>query len=327
MIVDRILDVYKRSKSYLYKEFNLKPMRKAVDFNINYFDEKDKYLVLFVHYDAQNIISENDLCYVEELSSIGDLIFITNSCVDIDAYNALEICAKKIIKRKNIGFDFGAWKDAITANEKYIMKYDYLVLANNSVFAPIYNLKKVFSEMNSRWGDFWGITAFTENNHCVSNEAKFFPWDRVPFHIQSYFLVFNKNVISSECFIKFWKTLKYPSSFVEAVQYGEIELSQILLANGYQCNVFIEETLSSTTYHCDGPDLTKNEPDTLIFLGCPFIKKKSLPRISHKQLKRIKEFLEDKNGKTLKFVLDYCLDMHVSKLYKAFNYLFERFVI
>lgn len=94
--------------------------------------------------------------------------------------------------------------------------YDELVLMNDSVYGPFKDLKDFLKPSSS--ADFWGMT----------DSYMMFP------HLQSYFLVFKKNVYSSEVFKNFWSHLKIYSNRFDIVYYYEITLSKLLTSAGFR---------------------------------------------------------------------------------------------
>ena len=77
---------------------------------------------------------------------------------------------------------------------------------------------------NGKTCDFWGITQYTDKTTSL--------------HIQSYFLVFKKQVFSSAIFDKFMKSVKKESTKMNVVYKYEIGLSQLLISKGFVPRVY-----------------------------------------------------------------------------------------
>src|SRR5438045_8800342 len=88
--------------------------------------------------------------------------------------------------------------------------YKEVLMANDSVFGPLYDLGPIISTMNKRF-DIWGMTDSYEINY----------------HLQSYFLYFNEPAIKSETWLDFWQRMDFTglSNWDIIVKY-EIGLSQ-----------------------------------------------------------------------------------------------------
>jgi lipopolysaccharide biosynthesis protein len=66
----------------------------------------------------------------------------------------------EIIERDNIGYDFGAYKDGILRYVDKLSTLETLIVANDSVIGPIYDMKDLHSIMQSKDCDFWGMNDF-----------------------------------------------------------------------------------------------------------------------------------------------------------------------
>lgn len=309
--------------SYLYKQLlcSCNPEAKFLSETSNE-RQAGKVICLFVHYDSQNNISKSDLNYVKELNNFADVIFISNSIAVSELPNELHEITLLCVFRKNVGYDFGAWKDVILQYREMICRYDCLILVNNSVYCPIIHLMPIVNKMNERDNDFWGMTAFTERRNGRSREAHVLGYFKVPQHIQSYFLVFKKKVLEEEGFYKFWKDLEYPETFIDAVRYGEIALSQTMINLGYKSDVYIRQTLNNRRFRVDGPDMSKYEPDKLLCYGMPLIKKKALNLITVKQYLYLIKTIEKYNDELADIIArDYC-KAQFSWAYRMLNRIF-----
>jgi rhamnosyltransferase len=128
-----------------------------------------------------------------------------------------------IILRDNEGYDFMSWQKGIQSISN-IEKYDEVIFCNDSCYGPIYPLEHIFSQMNKKNADVWGITD--------SNQ--------ISYHIQSYFMVFKKNVFLSESFKSFINSIAIEKSKEDIVRKYEVGLSDMLLENGYSLDSFIK---------------------------------------------------------------------------------------
>jgi lipopolysaccharide biosynthesis protein len=123
-----------------------------------------KRIICYVHYDSRNIVDNHDIKMTMCLSRLSsELVFITNSILSQRELNKVKPFVSNIIQRDNKGYDFGAWRDALNQYGLDAMgEYDQLVLVNNSVFGPLYDLENAFAEMDGKNVDFWGITLYPE---------------------------------------------------------------------------------------------------------------------------------------------------------------------
>jgi len=181
---------------------------------------------IFAHYHPQNIIDEECLKNLNGLREIADeIIFISTSILPLSETDKIKHLCKTIKCRENTGFDFGSYKFGMQLIDK--LKIDYLILANDSVYGPIYSLKETLDKVINSQADVFGIT--------LSNEIQ-------P-HLQSYFLIFKKPVINSPVFNEFWEHLDLGKDKKEIIHEYEIGLSNSLIEANfkldalYKCNL------------------------------------------------------------------------------------------
>jgi len=244
-------------------------------------------IIFFVHYNNKNIIESNDvesIIYFSKLST--ELIFITNSMLSDYELDKIKPYVFKIIIRKNKGFDFGAWRDAfIQYGYKNLEKFDQLILINNSVYKPIFEMNNIFNKMDNSSVDFWGITLFPE-----FIDGTYLKKNKIKEHIQSYFQVFNKNVFTSKRFQDFWKNVKNMPTKIKVIERYESKLTSILVKAGYKYSVTLPETRFISKYLKNYSILYTN-PYAILILGSPFIKKKSENYLSLKDKNKLKYLL------------------------------------
>lgn len=268
-----------------------------------YKDYKMKRLLLFHHYNKYNSISEYVLYCLHVVRKYFDfIVFTSNSYLSKEEKNLLK---KKycniVLIRENKGFDFGAWKYAINfLGFKKIKNYDCLVIMNDTCFGPLFDIGEVFKIMEEKPVDFWGIT-----NHRKTPDGMPGTNDPIPEHIQSYFICFNKKVISSKIFQKFWLTVdEYLTDVNKVIQNYETKVTKLLKKEGFAYDVWIE----TSNYNVKHPNVLNFYPDILLENGLPFVK--------------IKSFLGDfENPKKLLFIIKnkykypiHLIENHISKI-------------
>lgn len=187
-------------------------------------------IAIFAHYDKNAVIEQYVEYNIKQLRKIADfIIFVSDS-------NLNEKETEKILKYTNhniIGhhgeYDFGSYKRGFqyALENNLLDQFDELIFANDSCYAPIFPFEDMFKKMESKENiDFWGITA---------DRIKYFSSKLI---IQSYFLVFNKNVFTSEVFKQYVLSIKKEESKNEIVRKYEQGLTILLENNGYKWDVY-----------------------------------------------------------------------------------------
>ncbi|MBY0474164.1 MAG: rhamnan synthesis F family protein [Nitrosomonas sp.] len=126
-----------------------------------------------------------------------------------------------IIFKRNSGYDFGSWLCGIYYLRDHLPELNQLVLINDSIFGPLYNLKPIFEKMDSEYSDFWGLIDSFQSGY----------------HLQSFFLVFNNKVLSSSFFNEFGNSFSYSDNKEIVIQEGELSLTNKLVQEGFIPNV------------------------------------------------------------------------------------------
>ncbi len=186
---------------------------------------QSKLAAVYVHFDREGVIHDYVLHQLRELVSTGFRItFVTNSPKwPAQSVEAIAPLCRNIIWRRNIGYDFGAYKDGITSLMDELGQMQGLLLMNDSVYGPFTGLKDCLSTIDRSTTDVWGITD---------------TWER-QFHIQSYFMLFFPNALKSPAFAKFWRRLPYFNSKKRAINNGEVRLTQSLTEQKLRAQVMI----------------------------------------------------------------------------------------
>jgi lipopolysaccharide biosynthesis protein len=168
---------------------------------------------VYAHYDREGVIHDYVVEQVRQLAIAGFRVtFVTNARRMNDAtISAVRPFCREMISRRNVGYDFGAYKDGIAAIGD-LAQCDRLVLMNDSTYGPFFPLREVLNAANPARCDVWGITD---------------SWDG-GFHVQTYFILFFKRALASPEFARFWRQLPYVNSKSWIVKNCEMKLSQRL---------------------------------------------------------------------------------------------------
>jgi rhamnosyltransferase len=226
-------------------------------------------LLIFVHYNKYNQLSDYIVYLIEKMKVVSDrIIFVSNSSLSKINIEILKKHCDKIMQRENIGYDFGAWKDALTEEGwDFLVKYDSITLMNDSCFGPLTIMEKIYYEMEARKVDFWGITELKARKNGMPGTNTY-----LPRHIQSYFLCFQRNAILNPAFIRFWQDVEYFTDINNVIREYETQLTGLLAKSGLKYSVYATMQESEQA----NVDLALVRPDILLRKGGPLIKIKSI---------------------------------------------------
>lgn len=193
-------------------------------------------LCIYVTYNKENRIKEYMGHMVKALREcVSTLYVVCNYSKMTAGLEYIQDHVDDIFYRQNLGYDAGAYKDMLCdiLGWDKVQQYDELVLLNDSFVGPFYELGAYFDRMTKAPCDFWGMTR-NPAGYLESVSYQFNP------HIHSYFMVFKKCIVQSDCFKKFWMNLDYPQTFSEAVWKFEIGINEFLEGNGFCSLAFMD---------------------------------------------------------------------------------------
>ena len=233
-------------------------------------DINNRYAI-FVFYDRDGIVDEYNYVLLHEIKKyVKKMLIICNGDVNENGISGLNQYADEVIVRPNKGFDITAYKLGIF-NEKYLelVKYDEVIIFNNTFFGPLYPFSEMFDYMNQKDIDFWGMTEFHEVPFDPFGTIKY---GYIPKHIQSYFMVFRKSLVSNKEFIKYWKNIPKIKNYEQAIGYHEAIFTKYFSDLGFKWDVYMNtDDLEDYTY-----EALRDFPRYLIEKRrCPIMKRRA----------------------------------------------------
>lgn len=285
------------------KKSDLMQEKTLLSFYINEFRQRKskeikKRLLIFSHYNKQNLLSDYVIYTLKEMNHLfAKVVFVSNSIIDKEDAKKLEPYCDKVLIRKNIGFDFGGWKEAILDEGfESLSEYDSMTLMNDTCFGPLQDMTPIYQNMESREIDFWGLT-----NHRATSSGMPGTNGPVPEHLQSYFLVFNNKVLKSNIFNGFWSKHTIDNNRNLLIQNCETRLTPLLNKNGFKSEALIDCT--NDTFN---EDIAMNYPELLLERGMPFFKIRRFR--SHENPKYLLGLIEKNFKYPIKAIKDFFLD-------------------
>lgn len=183
-----------------------------------------KRICLFAGYDLNGIIDDYVIYYCKELSKIADVYYLGDFDCSNTELEKLKGITKGAYAFRHKKYDFGSWQELVKiVGIQKIRNYDELILANDSCYGPLYSFDKLFDEMNNRECDFWGLSS-SRGYHI---------------HIQSYFLVFKKNVINDNTLFDFLKRVNPEKSLADVCTNYEERVTYVLAKKGFKFSTYI----------------------------------------------------------------------------------------
>lgn len=211
-------------------------------------------LIIYSIYSDDGNIKDNVEHVLFNLKTISTrIIIVVNGKLFVTEKKRLYKCTEEIIERENEGYDYNAYRDVLLfyLEENEIAEYDEIVLCNDTFYGFFFPIEQIFEEMEQRECDIWGL-----------NKVQRGLLD----HIQSYLLVFKKNVIRNYDLVYYFRKYKVnTNSYGQTVAYIESNLYLFYSNKGY--------VLDSYTY-TEEIDIYANPDICINDYGLPIIKKK-----------------------------------------------------
>lgn len=227
-------------------------------------------VAVFAFYDKDGMVDDYICVLLQEMKvHCRKLLFVVNGELSSEGRVKIEQLGAEILMRENAGLDISGYKAGILYLEETLSTYDELVMLNQTIYGPIYPFAEMFDEMNARDVDFWGMT-----KHPGIDED---PWgtaggERVPAHLQSYFVVVRKPMLTSEDFLTYWKELPTIETYYDAVGGHEAWFTERFEQKGYKSDVYINAEDLNAFY--DYPLIT-NAYTMAVDYKCPVMKRKA----------------------------------------------------
>lgn len=195
-------------------------------------------LGIFVFYDEKGYVGEYIDYLLEDIQAqLEYLIVVCNGILSEDGRKTFEKYADEIIIRPNIGFDAGAYQEIIKRiyDEGIIENYDELLLFNDTFFGPFYSFQSIFSTMEKKNVDFWGISWHQS--------------EYIPRHIQSYFMNFGSQIVRSRCLYDFFMGVDIDEhNVLSIITHMEFILTEYLEQAGFLWSTYVEKNVGVRLY-------------------------------------------------------------------------------
>ena len=176
---------------------------------------------IFAHWDGAGDVRDHVMHHLRSLAAAGlSVVFITNAGRLRPAVaEALKLVCAGVIIRRNVGYDFGAWREGIEQAALPRANTTLVAIANDSVYGPLRSLTELYSEIDFESADVWGCTDSWQSRY----------------HLQSYCMAFSPRVVASDVWRTFWTRVTPTWSKAWLVRLYEIGLTQQLLKAGFTC--------------------------------------------------------------------------------------------
>ena len=193
----------------------------------------EKYLI-FAHYHSKGNIRKDIINFLYEGKKyFKKIIFVSTK---INSKELKKISKKiKVIKRKNIGYDFYSYKVGWKFLSKMIdnnLDNKKLYFANSSVL--FINPKKLIASIKKtkiNKNEFWGISRSLEMTD----------------HVQSYFFFFSASLFQKKNIVNWWERIKPLNIHYKIILKYELGLSKLMIKNNIRLRSIYKKNINLKT--------------------------------------------------------------------------------
>jgi len=266
-LITRLYIKYIISYLRLYHKIFKYSDNKSVIFQGEISFNQQPYGCAFSHFDVDNMIDDYVLHYLKTLKEAGfAIVFVSTSRFIKEKYiKSIQPLVSQIILRKNVGSDIKSYAVGIEILIKQ-NHFSKILIANDSVYGPFFDLKDLLTTMDNKSLDIMGITDSWQNYY----------------HIQSYFILFNTEVLKHTKVKEFWNNIAPTNNKHFIISEYEIGFSRMIAKLPFKYAAFCHYDDICLYYYNSSNNkinLTKNYNPTHEFwdvlitnFKCPFIK-------------------------------------------------------
>lgn len=272
-----------------------------------------KRVAIFASYFSSEKVPDYIFYYLHGLKEICDkIIFIADNFASPEEIAKLKNYASYVQCERHGEYDFGSYKRGIAYAENHglLTDTDELILCNDSCYGPVFPFVDMFVEMEKKNCDFWGV--------CKNVD--------IEEHLQSYFLVFRKQIFSGSSFHEFFARVTHQPSREATILHYETNLTHYFTNKGYSFANYIPYPEEDNMYPCSINVNLTCFPTWLMQRKCPLLKVKAFcdPAANCEGIKNSLHCLWEKNEKLHSLVKNDLknriikLEPH-KQIYKLFN--------
>ena len=200
----------------------------------NYGDRMKRLAIAFFQ-DERGIVDDYMIFLLREIRKhCSKIILVANGPLDPGSEAAVKTVVEEILIRPNEDFNVGGYQAGLnSAGYRTFQEYDEILLFDHTFYGPIYAFSELFSAMETRPCDFWGITAHkaVDRNPLTGTGA-------LPFHINAYFMAIRRNMFMSPSFESYWESLPQIKNSTDTVARHESQFTKHFNDLGYTSDVY-----------------------------------------------------------------------------------------
>ena len=178
-----------------------------------------------------------------------------------------------VLRKPNIGSDFGSWSVALHSMP-HLYKVKKVLFANSGVVGPFWSFSNLLKDFEETEADVWGLTTNSD----------------IDWHIQTYWFGFSNGTLSREPMKSFWEKVKIQPSKNHIIVAYEVGMSRLIRKQDWTTRVVYPYEAVGVA---SGVDTGTYNWDRLLDMGLPFVKRRVLQWARHSMISKIQEYGSD----------------------------------
>ena len=181
----------------------------------------NKTLVLFVFHEYNERVASFFKHALFEDPTVDFLVIVNNKAIDVSVPSYV-----RVLKRDNVGFDFGGWSDGLLTDGLY-KNYESFVFVNSSVVGPF--LKRGFT---GKWTDLY-LGGLTGNIKLFGSTINTCKQPMGYSHVQSYIFALGRATLEYLISCGIFSMTDYVATMHDAIHRREVAMSRRIIERGW----------------------------------------------------------------------------------------------
>ncbi|WP_284277585.1 rhamnan synthesis F family protein [Mesorhizobium huakuii] len=200
---------------------------------------------VFFFYDEAGVVDGYIFFLLGKLRPfVETIIFVSNGDLSKASEISVRSAVDDIVIRENIGFDVGAYSDGLKfIGYDKLGDYDEILLLNHTFYGPLFPFSEMFSEMESRDCDFWGIS-----DHKEMVPSPFTGQGSLAGHLNSHFIAVRRTMLVSHAFRNYWESMPAIGNYTDSVLIHESRFTKFFEDLAFKSSSYVESSKYSSNY-------------------------------------------------------------------------------
>lgn len=197
-----------------------------------------KRVGVFSYFPQGKVLSGIKFLLNEMVELLDRIIIVSNGLIskcEQDYFNSLKLDKEVLELKKSSNNSIAAWKHGILKINT-LKPYDEMILFDDSFWGPFCSMKKIFSEMQRRACNFWGLVMQFEMPDYLGAGANGY----LPPHIATSFVTIRRRMLNDRKFVRYWKEIEEQRDKCRLDNLHELYFTKTFTNYGYQYDSYTD---------------------------------------------------------------------------------------